>query len=68
MPHSLYLWKKKKYHVNKNQGWDGSHQKYEPNENRSRHNPKKKQKQTIDKNQVKTQCKEDSWLRNDNQP
>jgi hypothetical protein len=27
---------------------------------------KKKKKQTIDKNQVKTPCKEDSWLQNDN--
>jgi hypothetical protein len=46
MPHSLYLWKKKKNHVNKKSrmGWFPS--KYEPNENRSRHNPKKKQKQT----------------------
>jgi hypothetical protein len=30
------------------------HQKYKANENTSRHNPKKKQKQTINKNQVKT--------------
>jgi hypothetical protein len=29
--------------------------------------PKQKQKQTIDENQVKTLCKEDSWKRNDNQ-
>jgi hypothetical protein len=33
---------------------------YKGNENTSRHNPKKKKKQTINKNQVKTQCKEDS--------
>ncbi len=40
MPQSLYLWKQKKNHVNKNQGWDGSHQKYEANENTSRHSPR----------------------------
>jgi hypothetical protein len=45
---------------NKNQGWEPLHQEYKTNENTSRHNPKKKQKQTINKNQVKTQCKEDS--------
>jgi hypothetical protein len=34
--------------VNKNQGQEESiHQKYKANENTSRHNPKKKQKQTI---------------------
>lgn len=38
------------------------------NENTSRQNPKKKQKQTTNKNQVKTLCsREDSWLQNDNQ-
>ncbi len=47
-------------------GWFPS--KYKANENTSRQNPKKKQKQTLDKNQVKTQCKENSRLRNDNQP
>jgi hypothetical protein len=41
--------------------------KYKANKNTSRHKPKKKQKQTINENQVKTLCKEDSWLRNDNQ-
>jgi hypothetical protein len=35
--------------VNKNQGWEPIHQKYKANENTSRHNPKKKQKQTINK-------------------
>ncbi len=30
------------------------HQKYKTNENTSRHNQKKKQNQTINKNQVKT--------------
>jgi len=43
------------------------HQKYKANENLSKHNWKKKQKQTINKNQVKTLCKEDSWPWNDNQ-
>ncbi len=41
------------------------HQKYKANENKSKHNPKKKQKQTINNNQVKTLCKEDSWLQKD---
>ncbi len=41
------------------------HQKYKANENKSTHNPKKKQKQTINNNQVKTLCKEDSWLQKD---
>jgi hypothetical protein len=46
----------------------GTHpSKYKANENTSKHNPKKKQKQTINTNQVKTLCKEDSWLQNDNQ-
>jgi len=59
---------KKKNHANKNQGWEPIDQKYKANENTSTHNPKKKrQKQTINKNQVKTLCKEDSWLGNDNQ-
>jgi hypothetical protein len=41
----------------------GTHpSKYKANENTSRHNPKKKQKQTIKKNQVKTLWKENSWL------
>jgi hypothetical protein len=44
---------KKKNPVNKNQGWEPIHQKYKANENTNRHNPKKKQKQTINKNQVK---------------
>jgi hypothetical protein len=59
--------RKKKNLVYQNQGWEPSHQKYKANENTSRHNPKKKQKQTINKNQVKTPCKENSWLQNDNQ-
>jgi len=57
----------KKNPINKNQGWEPIHQKYKENENTSTHNPKKKQKQTINKNQVKTLCKEDSWLQNENQ-
>jgi hypothetical protein len=41
----------------------GTHpSKYKANEDTSRHNPKKKQKQTINKNQVKTLCKKNSWL------
>jgi hypothetical protein len=32
--------------VNKNQGWEPIHQKYKANENTSRHNPKKKNKQS----------------------
>ncbi len=54
---------KKKNPVNKNQGWEPIHQKYKANENTSRHNPKKKQKQTINKNHIKTLCKEDSRVR-----
>jgi hypothetical protein len=41
----------------KYQGWEPMHQKYKANENTSRHKPKKKQKQTINKNQVKTHAK-----------
>jgi hypothetical protein len=44
---------KKKNPVNKNQGWEPIHQKLKANGNTSRHNPKKKQKQTINKNWVK---------------
>jgi hypothetical protein len=48
--------------VNKNQGWEPIHQKYKVIENTSRHNPKKKQKQTINKKPGKNLCNEDSWL------
>ncbi len=58
---------KKKNPVNKNQGREPIHQKLKANGNTSRHNPKKKQKQTINKNQVQILCKENSWLQNDNQ-
>jgi hypothetical protein len=44
---------KKKNSVNKNQGREPIHQNYKANENPSRHNPKKKQKQIINKNQVR---------------
>ncbi len=45
------------------QGWEPIHQKYKANENTSRHNPKTKQKLTINKNQANTLFKEeDSWL------
>ncbi len=44
-------------------------QKHKANENTSKHNPNKKQKQTINdkKNQGKTFCKEESQLKNYNQ-
>jgi hypothetical protein len=51
---------KKKNPVNKNQGWEPIQQEYKANENTSRHNLNIKQKQTINKNQVETLCKEDS--------
>jgi hypothetical protein len=57
--------KKKKNTINKNQGWEPIQQKYEANENTSKHNPKKKK--IVNKNQIKTLCKENSWLQNDNQ-
>jgi hypothetical protein len=41
---------KKKSPTKKNQQWEPIHQKYETNENTRRHNSKKKQKQTINKN------------------
>ncbi len=51
----------KKNPVNKNQGWELIHQKYKAKENTSKHNSKKKQKQTINTNQINTfACKEDS--------
>ncbi len=55
---NLPLGKKKKNYGHKNQGWEPIYQKYKANENASIHNPKKKQKQTIIKNQVKILCKE----------
>jgi len=53
---TMNKWKKRKKNpVNKNQGWEPIHLKYKANENTSsRHNPKKKQKQTINKNHIKT--------------
>ncbi len=45
---------------NKNQGWEAIQQKYKANENTNRHNLNIKQKQTINKNQIKTPCKENS--------
>jgi hypothetical protein len=51
---------KKKNPIYKNQGWEPIHQKYEGNESTSRHNPHKKKqtnKQTINKNKIKTLCK-----------
>jgi hypothetical protein len=55
---------KKKNPVNKNQ-WT-IQQKYKANVSTSRHNPKKKAANNQQKS-VKTLCKEDSWLQNDNQ-
>ncbi len=40
----------------KNEGWEPIHQKYQANENTSRHNPKKKQNQTINKKKRKQSC------------
>jgi hypothetical protein len=45
---------KKKNPITKNQRWKPIHKKYKANENTNRHNPKKKKKQTINKNQIKT--------------
>jgi hypothetical protein len=36
--------------INKNQRWKPIQQNYKANENRSRHNPKEKEKQTVNKN------------------
>jgi hypothetical protein len=60
--HQMSKWipSKKKNPVIKNEGCEPIQQRYKANENTSRHNQKKKQKQTIKKNQVKTLCKEDS--------
>jgi hypothetical protein len=60
--HQMSKWipSKKKNPVIKNQGWEPIQQRYKANENTSRHNRKKKQKQTINKDQVMTVCKEDS--------
>jgi YD repeat-containing protein len=51
---------RKRNPLNKNQGWEPIQQKYNASENTSRHNLKRKQKQTINKNRVKTLWKEDS--------
>jgi hypothetical protein len=51
---------RKKNPLNKNQGWEPIQQKYKANENTSIHNLERKQKQRINKSQVKTLCKEDS--------
>jgi hypothetical protein len=47
----------KKNHVYKNQGQEPILQKYRAKESTRRHNPKEKQKQTINKNKVKTLSK-----------
>jgi hypothetical protein len=44
-----WLHAKKKNPVYENQGWEPIHQKYKAYESKSRHNPKKKRKQTINK-------------------
>jgi len=46
---NLPLSKKKKSSLHKNQVWEPIYQKYKANENVSKHNPKKKQKQTINR-------------------
>jgi hypothetical protein len=53
--------------VYKNQGREPIHHNYQANESTSKHNPKTKQKQTINQNKVKTLCKEVSRSQNDNQ-
>ncbi len=45
---------KKKNLIYKNQGREPIHKKYKAKDNINKHNPKKKQKQTIYKNKVKT--------------
>jgi hypothetical protein len=50
----MLLIKRKKNLVCKNQGGEPIHQKYKAKETTNRGNPKKKQKQTINKNKVKT--------------
>jgi hypothetical protein len=50
----MWLIKRKKNSLYQNQGWEPIHQKYKANESTSRHTPKKKQKQAIIKNKVKT--------------
>jgi hypothetical protein len=56
-------WKRKKKNpLNKNQGLQPIHQKCKANENRSRHYPKKKQKQTINKNQVIEKKGVSEWI------
>jgi hypothetical protein len=53
----IRLLKKKKNPVYKNQGQEPIHRKYRAKESTRRHNPKEKQKQTMNKNKVKTLCK-----------
>ncbi len=53
--------------IEKNQGREPIHQKYKATKNTTKDNLKEKQKETINKNQVKTLCKKDTWLQNDNQ-
>jgi hypothetical protein len=72
MEHNLHILEEWIWVTNKEnktlQGWEPIHQKYKANENTSRHKPKKKkQKQAINKNQIKILCKENSLLQNDNQ-
>jgi hypothetical protein len=50
---SKWIPSKKKNPVIKNQGWKPIQHRYKANDNTSRHNQKKKQKQTINQNQVK---------------
>jgi hypothetical protein len=50
----MRLIKRKKNPEYKNQEGEPIHQKYKAKESTNSHNPKKKQKQTINKNKVKT--------------
>jgi hypothetical protein len=53
----MQLIKRKKNLVYKNQGGEPICQKYKTKESTNRHNPMKKQNQTINKKKVKTLCK-----------
>jgi ribosomal protein S8 len=48
---------KKKNLVYKNQGCKPIHQNYKVKKSKRRHNPKKKQKQTMNRNKVEILCK-----------
>jgi hypothetical protein len=50
-----------KNHVNKNQGWEPIHEKYNTNKNKNTHNPKKKTKANNQQKLGKNLCKKNSW-------